>query len=548
VNIKRFFSLLAALVVVALTVLPVSAQPPVPTSPPPSDDFEVPQTSYVAGEILVKFKPTVSQLGAQATLADDGLQVAGAVQSIGVLRVAVEPGQELEAIDALERDPNVLYAEPNYIAYVSDTIPNDAGYASQWGLSKIGAPSAWDITTASSDVVIAVVDTGIDLDHPDFSCPGKLLSGRNFVSPGSSPNDDNGHGTHVAGIAAACTNNATGVAGVAWGARLMPVKVLDYGGGGTYENVANGVTYAADQGADVINLSLGGIYSSNTLADAVEYARNRGALVVAAAGNCGGGCSIGGLYYYNPLFYPAAYPATFAVAATDSSDNWASFSEHHSYVDVAAPGVSIYSTLLGGYGSMNGTSMATPFVSGLAALIWSIDPGLSVDQVRSIIQDTADDLETPPGQGAPGKDDYTGYGRIHAGRALDTLVGLQTSPTQVSFLIDDDSGLLQSSAQVRISTTSAESIAWSATVSPAVNWLEIAPPASGFVSAAAPGTFTLSVPTRPAAYGTYTATVIVTGTTASGSVVRWATTDVQITYVPNLYQSRFPIILGNHSY
>lgn len=547
-NIKRFFPLLAALVIVTLAALPVSAQAPVPTTTPPPADFDVPQTGYVPGEILVKFKPNLSRLGAQATLGDNGLQVAGAVQPIGVLKVAVEPGQELAAIDALERDPNVLYAEPNYIAIALDTIPNDAGYASQWGLPKIGAPSAWDITTASSNVVIAVVDTGIDLDHPDFSCPGKLLGGRNFVSPGASPNDDHGHGTHVAGIAAACTNNVTGVAGVAWGARLMPVKVLDYRGSGAYEQVANGITYAADQGADVINLSLGGTGPNNTLSDAVEYARNRGALVVAAAGNCGSGCWMGGQYYYNPLFYPAAYPATLAVAATGSSDNWASFSEHHPYVDVAAPGVSIYSTLIDGYGTMDGTSMATPFVSGLAALIWSLNPGLSPDQVRDIIQDTADDLQTPPGEGGPGKDDYTGYGRINAGRALGTMVGLQTSPTQVSFLIDDDSGPFPSSVRVQVTTTSLEPIVWSTTISPAVNWLEIVPPASGSVSAAALGTFTLRVPTRPAGYGTYATTVIVTGTTASGSVVSRATTVVEIRYVSNLHQSRFPIIVRNHSY
>jgi thermitase len=548
VNIKRFFPLLVALVIVTLAVLPVSAQAPVPTTTPPPADFDVPLTGYVPGEILVKFKPNLNRLGAQATLADNGLQVAGAVQPIGVLKVAVEPGQELAAIDALERDPNVLYAEPNYIAIALDTIPNDSGYASQWGLPKIGAPSAWDITTASSNVVIAVVDTGIDLDHPDFSCPGKLLGGRNFVSPGSSPNDDHGHGTHVAGIAAACTNNVTGVAGVAWGARLMPVKVLDYRGSGTYEQVANGITYAADQGADVINLSLGGTGPNNTLSDAVEYARNRGSLVVAAAGNCGSGCWMGGQYYYNPLFYPAAYPATLAVAATGSNDNWASFSEHHPYVDVAAPGVSIYSTLIDGYGTMDGTSMATPFVSGLAALIWSLNPGLSPDQVRDIIQDTADDLQTPPGEGGPGKDDYTGYGRINAGRALGTMVGLQTSPTQVSFLIDDDSGPFPSSVRVQVTTTSLEPIIWSTTISPAVNWLEIVPPASGSVSAAALGTFTLRVPTRPSGYGTYATTVIVTGTTASGSVVSRATTVVEIRYVSNLHQSRFPIIVRNHSY
>jgi thermitase len=465
-----------------------------------------------------------------------------------VLKLAVKPGQELEVIDSLQRDPNVLYAEPNYIAFAFDTVPNDSGYANQWGLPKIDAPAAWDITTASQDVVIAVVDTGIDLDHPDFSCPGKLATGRNFVNPGAPPNDDHGHGTHVAGIAAACTNNATGVAGVAWGARLMPVKVLDSRGSGTYEQVANGITYAADQGADVINLSLGGVDSNSTLSDAVQYAHDRGALVIAAAGNCGSGCWIGGQYYYNPLFYPAVYPASLAVAATDSNDSWASFSEHHSYVDVAAPGVGIYSTLLSGYGYLDGTSMATPYVSGLAALIRSLNPGIPPDQVRDIIQDTAIDLETPPGQGGPGKDDYTGYGRINAARALDSVVSLNTSPAQASFLVDDDSGPFPSSVPVQVTTTSSEPIFWMTTISPSVAWLKIVPPTSGSVSSAASDSFTLVVPSRPPSYGTHTATVVVTGTTASGGVVSSATIDVKISYLQNLHQLHFPVIVKNYSH
>jgi len=541
--VKHTISFLITVMLLAAIAGPVAAQPPVPSQPSSSGDSEGPelgpefQSAYVPGEILVKFKPTVGLLGAQSRLAAQDLQVTGAVQSIEVLKVEVEPGQELDTIAELQRDPNVLYAEPNYIAFAFDTIPNDPQYGVQWGLPKISAPAAWDVSTGSSDVVIAVVDTGIDLDHPDLSCPGKLMTGYNFVSPAQPPDDDHGHGTHVAGIAAACTNNATGVAGLAWGARLMPVKVLGSSGSGSYDDVAAGITYAADHGADVINLSLGGVSTSSTMANAVEYAHDEGALVVAAAGNCAqGGYQCNNLT--NPIIYPGAYPTTVAVAATDSNDNWATFSEHHPYVDVAAPGVSIYSTLPGSYNYQSGTSMATPFVSGLAALIWSLDSGLSHDQVRSYIETTADDL------GTPGKDDYFGYGRINAWRALGTVVNLQTSPTQVRFFVDDDSGPFPSSAPVDVTTTSSDPINWAATISPSVGWLEVVPPASGTVSAASSDSFTL-VATRPPTYGTFNTSVIVTGTTSSGSVVASTTTDVRIDYVSDLYQIHLPVIVKN---
>jgi subtilisin family serine protease len=525
-----------------LIVLPISAHPPAPSQPPSSDENQGLQSTpvYVPGEILVKFKPVVGPIAAQNTLAAQGLRVTGAIQSIDVLKVTVEPGQELETIAALQRDPSVLYAEPNYIAFAFDTLPNDPGYGNQWGLPKINAPAAWDITTGSSDVIIAVVDTGIDLDHPDLNCFGKLMTGKNFVNLGSPPDDDHGHGTHVAGIASACTNNSTGVGGLSWGARLMPVKVLDSTGSGSYDRLASGIAYAADQGAEVINLSLGGIGASSTLEDAIEHADDLGALVVTAAGNCGSGCYIGGQFYNNPTFYPAAYATTMAVAATNPDDNWASFSGHLPYVDVAAPGDGIYSTYRGGgYVYQDGTSMATPFVSGLAALVWSYDPGLPHDQVRSIIQTTAKDL------GAPGKDDFFGYGRIDARRALDTLVNLQTSPAEVNFFVDDDSGPFPPSVSVKVTTASSEPLTWATTISPSVAWLEVDPPSSGMVSAASPDSFTLVVPHRPTAYGSFDTTAIVTGTTSSGSIVGWAATNVRITYVRDLDQTRLPIIFKN---
>jgi thermitase len=515
----------------AAAAVPVSAQGP-PRQPPPAGGF-------AAGRILVKFKPGVGGPGAQRALTAQSLSVAGAVPSLDVLKVSVKPGQELAAVAALRGDPDVLYAEPDYIA-LAQTIPNDPYYTTQWGLSKIDAPAAWDLTTGSSAVVIAIVDTGIDLDHEDFSCAGKLTAARwNFVADNSNPDDDNGHGTHVAGIAAACGNNGKGIAGVAWGARLMPVKVLDSSGSGYYSDVAAGITYAVDHGARVVNLSLGGISSDNTLASAVQYAHDHGVLVVAAAGNCaqdGYQCS----YIYNPIMYPAAYSTVLAVAATDSNDNWASFSEYQPYVDVAAPGVDIYSTYNDGdYTFMNGTSMATPHVSGLAALLWSLIPSLTMGQVESIIESTADDL------GAPGKDDYFGYGRINAGRALGSA-GLQVSPAQTLILVGDNGGPAPASPMGQVTTLSPEPITWTATISPSVSWLSLAPPASGMVSASSspPAAFTL-VATRPITYGTYTTTVIVTATTSAGGLIGPAISQVDIDYLATLYIYHFPLMYKN---
>jgi thermitase len=525
----------AALVIAAATASPTSAQGP-PRQPPP------PAGQFAPGRILVRFKPGVGQSGEQRALSARNLNAASAanaVPSLGVFRVPVKSGQELAEAAALGSDPNVLYAEPDYVAHAQPTTPNDPSYGSQWGLPKIGAPAAWDVTTGSSSMIIAIVDTGIDLTHPDLSCAGKLTAARwNFVGGNSYPNDDNGHGTHVAGIAAACGNNGVGVAGVAWGARLMPVKVLDSSGSGYYSDIAAGITYAVDNGAKVINLSLGGAGSSTTLANAVQYAHDHGVLVVAAAGNCAqGGSSCGNLT--NPVMYPAAYPTVLAVAATDSGDQWASFSEHQPYVDVAAPGVSIYSTLRSGnYGTMSGTSMATPFVSGLAALLWSLTPSFTVDQIANTIEAAADDL------GAPGKDDYYGYGRINAGRTLSSL-SLQASSAQASFLFGDNGGASSARSVVQVTTASPDSITWTATVSPPVAWLSIAPPASGMVSASSsPAQLTL-VATRPAALGTYATTVIVAGTTSTGMRISPVTIAVQMSYAKNLFNHYLPDIRRN---
>jgi subtilisin family serine protease len=218
--------------------------------------------------------------------------------------------------------------------------------------------------------------------------------------------DDHGHGSHVAGIAAAATNNGIGVAGVSWGAKIMAVKMLDRYGDGWYSDAAAAVIYAADNGARVINLSLGGEEVSATLCAAIEYAHSRGCLVVAAAGNSGGS-----------VLYPAACAQALAVAATTGADERATYSNHGPEVDLSAPGSSIYSTWpwLDGYFTLSGTSMAAAHVSGVAALVWSRWPVLGPDGVMQQLTRTAVDID------ATGSDPYTGWGRIDAATATGSL-------------------------------------------------------------------------------------------------------------------------------
>ncbi|MHB1416555.1 MAG: S8 family peptidase [Chloroflexota bacterium] len=344
----------------------------------------------------------------------------------------VVPALIIAALLAVQALPGRATAGSMYRAYLPLVfkdyspiiIPNDTYFPYQWGLNNAGqsggtpdadvdAPEAWGITTGSSSVIVAIVDTGVDLDNPEFS--GRLTGGQDLVNNDSTADDDNGHGTHVAGIAAATGNNGSGVAGVGWGLRIMPVKVLDNAGSGYASWVSDGITFAVDNGAKVINLSLSGTTYSSSIRSAVDYANAHGVTVVAAAGNCGDPATFNsnGCSQVNQTAYPAAYPGVLAVAATDSTDARASFSTQGSYVDIAAPGASILSTWEGGaYYWSSGTSMASPFVAGLAGLILSIYPSYTPTQVAEAIVNNADDL------GAAGHDDAFGCGRINAYESL----------------------------------------------------------------------------------------------------------------------------------
>jgi thermitase len=342
--------------------------------------------------------------------------------------VKIKDGSDLDAKLAEYRSrSDVVYAEPNYIAYAQLAAPNDQWYGQQWAYGKINATGGWTIYPGSysahaASAEIAVVDTGVQADHPDLAGQidtGNAASCVNWSSTCSSASaaDDNGHGTHVSGIAAAATNNVTGVAGTAFSSLVMPVKVLNSAGSGTYAAITNGINWAVGHGARVISMSLGGSSYSQTLCDAVANALSKGVVVVAAAGNSGSSAPS----------YPAACPGTIGVAATDSNDATPYWSNYGSPdVFVSAPGVNVYSTYpTSSYATLSGTSMATPFVSALAALLLGQNPSRSVADVKTILASTSVKVG---GAGSYGSDPYGtcsctwnatyGYGRIDMAAAL----------------------------------------------------------------------------------------------------------------------------------
>lgn len=293
-------------------------------------------------------------------------------------------------------------------------IPNDLLFSRyQWNLPAIETNRGWNISKGSEEVVIAVVDTGVDLGHTDLA--GQLVSGYNVIKPDSDPSDDVGHGTHVAGIIGALVNNGEGVAGMSWYNKIMPVKALDASGSGTTYAVAEGIIWATDRGAKVINMSLGNYADSQFLHDAVKYAYDRDVLLVAASGNDN----------TERPGYPAAYPEVLAVGATNQDMSRAEYSNYGDYIDVTAPGTNIASTFPGNqYAALSGTSMASPHVAAMAGLIRSLNPDLTNREVMDLMISQAVDL------GEKGKDKYYGNGRIDVFRSL-KAAGNEEVPLQM---------------------------------------------------------------------------------------------------------------------
>ncbi|SMO84174.1 S8 family peptidase [Melghirimyces algeriensis] len=388
---KRTLTVLSVLpLTLSLLFTPANTEVQAASKPKPA--------KYAKGEVIVKFKSDTKQSKMSKVHKQEGAKLIkrNKTKKVKFDLVKVKGKSVKKAVKEYKKNPNVEYAEPNYIFRASWT-PNDTYYQSyQYGPQKVKAPAAWDITRSSESTRIAVVDTGVQYNHPDLS--GKVVRGYDYVDGDWDPNDGNGHGTHVAGTAAAVTNNSRGVAGMAPNATIYAVRVLNNSGSGTLSDVANGIIHAANNDSDVINLSLGAAYGSSTLENAVNYAWNKGAVVVAAAGNAGN----------TAKHYPAAYSNAISVAATDANDRKASFSTYGSWVDVAAPGVDILSTWPGGYRYLNGTSMAAPHVAGLAGLLDS--QGRSNSNIRAAIENTADQIS--------GTGSYWRKGRINAYRAV----------------------------------------------------------------------------------------------------------------------------------
>lgn len=373
-----------------------------------------PSDQFVQDEVIIKLKNELSQEILEK-LPPRGARIFAKLLLPQTFILKVPPGQVKNFIRILSLNPLIEYAEPDYFVQTQEVIPNDPQFNLQWGLKNTTKPSAsifatnaWQVTTGSANIKIAVLDTGINLNHEDLV--NKIdPSMQDFT--GSGIEDNYGHGTHVSGIAGAETNNGIGIAGTGYNSKIMVVKVLNNSGGGYTSWVANGIKWAADHGANVINLSLGSSMRSSTLENAVNYAWGKGVVLAAAAGNSGSSAKL----------YPAAYTNVISVAATDINDKKASFSSFGKWVSVAAPGVNIYSTFpnhayaLGknlNYDYGSGTSMATPFVAGEAALVWA--SGKCAPQnntcVRNRIQSTADKI-TKTGT-------YWIYGRINAFKAV----------------------------------------------------------------------------------------------------------------------------------
>ncbi len=354
-------------------------------------------------EVLVGFKTSLAEYEEENFCQKYDLTKTGEIKALNVIKANASDNSILEEI---KNDSRVKFIEVNQ-SFKACLTPNDPYFALQWSLNKIGLPEAWEAEKGTSNsVTVAVLDTGVYAAHPDLA--GKVVAGYDFVNLDTDPSDDDGHGTAVASIVAAVTNNAKGIAGISWGAKIMPIKVLNGSGYSSGYAVSKGIIYAADGGAKVINMSFGGSDYSTTIDVAISYAKTKGCLLAAAAGNLFNGALPG-------ISYPAAYDGVLAVSATNESDLIASWSNYGDFVDLAAPGNNILAAYppvfafnpSDPYVYVYGTSAAAPHVSGLAALLWSKYPYLTATQVEDALIRWADDL------GASGFDVEYGWGRVN---------------------------------------------------------------------------------------------------------------------------------------
>ncbi len=484
----------------ALPAADTAAQLELPQLPPPP---VVQDGAFAPGRVLVGWNESTTERARSDLLARQGWEALRSIEPLAVDIVAVPKGEELAAAAVLQVSPAVAYAEPDYLAYAAGGFaaparqangplsaqgvqPNDTFWSAQWGMRRAQSPLAWELTTGAPTVVVAVIDSGIDLTHPEFA--GRLQPGFDYVDWDAVPQDQFGHGTHVAGVIAAAGNNGRGVAGSAWGVQLLPLRALDSAGVGTASNIAQAVLGAANRGVGVINLSLALSGPSTTLQNALVVASNNNILLVAAAGND----SQPG-FLPAPVRYPAAYPEVVAVAATTRWEERAPYSNGGPEMELSAPGGEINdpifsASLNGAYAMLYGTSIAAAHVSGAAALLRSYAPQWSAAAVRDALRNTASKVGSA--SYVAGRNDLLGFGRIDAAAALrwsiPPIVGF--SPAAPSLLAA--AGWPLPTTTIALTNPSLQPLSWQVTsVSPA--WLRVDAPLAG--SLAHPATARIQV-------------------------------------------------------
>ena len=519
---------------------------------------------FVIGEAIVKERPqaskSISALAAVSTpttsprahltrfnispAGPSGINITAAAVSQtdsrpALLRpfISLEKWQTLAEIKALRKRPDIAYAEPNYIRHAT-AIPNDNRYPEQWNYPLVNLPQAWDINTGNGSIV-AVIDTGVLLAHPDLQ--GQLLPGYDFISDPDNALDGDGidddpndvgddavggssfHGTHVAGIVAATSNNTIGVAGIAWNSKIMPLRVLGKDGGTDYD-IQQAVLFAAGlpndsptvpaQRADVINLSLGGSGYSQASQDVLNQARAAGVIIIAAAGND------------NSIvpFYPAAYAGVVSVSAVDRNKNRAPYSNYGSTVDVTAPGGNmdlqnsdgVLSThandtsgsIVMGYSFQQGTSMASPHVAGVAALMKSFSPTLTPEQFDGLLVNgqLTDDI------GTTGRDDFYGYGLVNAYKAVIAVSDITLNPLLVAIPASLNIGASTTSVELELSNIGTGTLTINPTtdITDTASWLHVTPKS---IDANGLGIYEVNIDRTSLTDGNYTAEISITADT-----------------------------------
>ena len=353
---------------------------------------------WVPGRVLVEPNPGVGTEDFKGLLRRNGGHSKGTIGSLRVHVVEVPVHAEEAVAAALAHNPGIKFAEKDMLLAPTATLANDPNYSGAWHLGTLNAPVAWD-SSRGDGVTVAVLDTGVDASHPDLQ--GQLVPGWNTYDNDADTSPLCSHGTSVAGIVAAASNNAIGVTSIAWNTKIMPMRVVGPDCWASASALAGAMSWAADRGARVASMSFANVSGSSTVTSGANYMRSKGGVVFAAAGNTGGASSI------------APNPAMMVVSATDPNDSLRSFSSYGDFVDLAAPGGGIWTTKSGGgFGTFGGTSSSTPVAAAVAALVIAANPSLTPDDIENVLASSSVDL------GTPGKDSYFGDGRLDAAAAV----------------------------------------------------------------------------------------------------------------------------------